>query len=639
VKRVIPGLLFLLVMAMATPGQAQERILDYFSDIVVHRDGSMVVDESIEVRAEGSQIRRGIYRDFPTDYRDRLGNNYRVDFELLEVLRDGRKEPHHTERQSNGIRIYAGSANAMLQPGVYRYTFRYRTTRQLGYFENHDELYWNVTGNGWEFVIEKAGARITLPEGVPISEISAEGYTGAPGEQGQNYRAHVDSNGSAVFETTAPLPMRHGLTVVATWPKNHVDEPDRRQQVTWFLTDNQGYLLAVGGLLLLLTYYLIVWHRVGRDPEMGVIIPLYEPPRGYSPASMRFIARMGYDHQTFGAAIVNMAVKGYLKILEERKGTFTLEKTGETVELAPGESALANALFQSGSRRIRLEQTNHKRLSRALDAHKASLKRDYEKNYFVTNRGFLVPGVLLTLALLAIGLLSVGSEDKLMAGLFMVVWLSFWSMAVIKLLVNASQAWRDARGSGVGSYARAIAATVFAIPFLVGELVGIGILAFVISIPFALTLLVAIGIHMMFYEWLKAPTLAGQRLLRQVEGFKKYLSVAEKDELNFKHPVEKTPALFEAYLPYALALDVGQQWAERFSAVLAAAGQDGASYQPRWYSGRSWSGSNLSGFTSSMSSAMGSAISSASTAPGSSSGSGGGGSSGGGGGGGGGGGW
>ncbi|MCW8944489.1 MAG: DUF2207 domain-containing protein, partial [Sedimenticola sp.] len=162
---------------------------------------------------------------------------------------------------------------------------------------------------------------------------------------------------------------------------------------------------------------------------------------------------------------------------------------------------------------------------------------------------------------------------------------------------------------------------------------------FAISLPFTLVLLLAVGINFLFYEWLKAPTLAGQQLLQQVEGFRLYLGVAEQDELNYKHPVEKTPALFEAFLPYALALGVEQQWAERFSGILAAAGKGGENYQPGWYSGRSWNSHNLTGFTTAMGSAMGSAISSSSTAPGSSSGSGGGGSSGGGGGGGGGGGW
>jgi hypothetical protein len=629
----------LLLLLLSTPGIAQERILDYFSDIQVQRDGSMLVEETIEVRAEGNKIRRGIFRDFPTDYKDRLGNRYRVGFELLEVRRDGRSEPYRSEAQGNGIRIYAGSQNVYLKPGVYRYTLRYRTSRQLGFFAEHDELYWNVTGNGWDFPIERAGARVTLPPEVPAGAIRVEGYTGAQGAKGQQYSARVGEDGKALFETTAPLPVHHGLTLVTSWPKGHVTAPDRQQRISWFLADNRGFLIAGGGLLLLLAYFTAIWYRVGRDPELGVIIPLYTPPKGYSPAAMRFIQKMGYDHQTFGAAVVNMAVSGYLKIKEDKAGKFTLEKTGKSPTLAPGEGAIASALFGGRDHKIKLHQTNHRKIAKALEAHKASLKRDYEKRYFVRNSGFIVPGLLITLALLGVGLWSVGSEEKLMLGGFMMVWLSIWSIAVFKMVVGIYRAWRDALGSGVGSYAKAIGVTLFALPFLAGEVFGIGMLTFAISLPFTLILLLAIAINVAFYEWLKAPTLAGQQLLQKVEGFKQYLGVAEQDELNFKHPVEKTPALFEAYLPYALALGVEQQWAERFTQVLAGAGQDGHAYHPAWYSGRSWNSRNLAGFTSAVGSAMGSAISSSSSAPGSSSGSGGGGSSGGGGGGGGGGGW
>jgi uncharacterized membrane protein len=128
-------------------------------------------------------------------------------------------------------------------------------------------------------------------------------------------------------------------------------------------------------------------------------------------------------------------------------------------------------------------------------------------------------------------------------------------------------------------------------------------------------------------------------MLDKIEGFKQYLSVAERERLNLLNPPERTPALFEKYLPYALALGVEQAWSEQFSDVLAAAGSDGQAYAPLWYSGTGWSDSNISDFSSSLGGSLTGAIASSSTAPSSSSGSGGGGSSGGGGGGGGGGGW
>jgi uncharacterized membrane protein len=138
---------------------------------------------------------------------------------------------------------------------------------------------------------------------------------------------------------------------------------------------------------------------------------------------------------------------------------------------------------------------------------------------------------------------------------------------------------------------------------------------------------------------LKAPTRAGRQLLDQIDGFRQYLEVAEKDEMNFRNPPEKTPQLFEQLLPYALALDVEQQWTERFAGVFAQLRDGAERYQPTWYHGSHWDASRPTGFADALGSSLGSAVAASSTAPGSSSGSGGGGSSGGGGGGGGGGGW
>jgi uncharacterized membrane protein len=185
----------------------------------------------------------------------------------------------------------------------------------------------------------------------------------------------------------------------------------------------------------------------------------------------------------------------------------------------------------------------------------------------------------------------------------------------------------------------ALGITLFALPFFVGEIAGAYLLTTAVSIPAAVTLAAMGFVNALFYHLLKAPTLSGRKIMDQIEGFKLYLSVAEKDRLNLLNPPEKTPALFEKYLPYALALNVENAWSEQFAEVLAQAGTEAQPYSPTWYSGSSWDSSRTSSFSDSLGSSFAGAISSSSTAPGSSSGSGGGGSSGGGGGGGGGSGW
>lgn len=624
----------ILALACSNAALAVERILNYHSDITVQQDGSMLVEEQIKVRAEGHQIKRGIYRDFPTEYRDRLNNRYQVTFELLEVKRDGVSESHHTESLSNGIRIYTGRSDYFLPPGEYSYTILYRTDRQLGFFPEFDELYWSVTGNGWDFPIDRASAKVRLPGSIPPDAIRVEGYTGPQGSKGQDYTAQTDYEGNALFETTTRLKRHEGLTIVTSWPKGYVAEPTDEQRTGWFLRDNSSVVIAVGGIALLLLYYLAAWRKVGRDPEAGVIIPLYKPEHGYSPASMRFIFRMGYDNKSFSAAIVNMAVKGYLEIDESPSGEFTLRKTDKSgIKLAMGEGAIASTMFGDGDAEIVLKQTNHAKIGKALKVHKRSLKADYERNYFISNQGYLAPGILLSIVTMAAVIIQLPDAEQAGLAAFMSIWLSGWSVGVFAMVSGIITNWRGKNRS------QAIFLSLFSVPFIAGEIGGIAVLIANVSITYTLTLFCALAINILFYQWLKAPTLAGRRLLDRIEGFKLYLAVAEQDELNFKHPPEKTPELFEQYLPYAIALDVEQQWAERFTEVLSRALSDDSSYHPGWYHGHSWSHHNLGSFTSSMGSAMSSAISSSSTAPGSSSGSGGGGSSGGGGGGGGGGGW
>ena len=218
--------------------------------------------------------------------------------------------------------------------------------------------------------------------------------------------------------------------------------------------------------------------------------------------------------------------------------------------------------------------------------------------------------------------------------LFMAVWLSGWTVGVTFLLSLVFTLWRSRQWIG------AVFTTLFSIPFVVGEIFGLWAFAQSTSIWVPVLFLIGAAMNGVFYHLLKAPTAAGRKLLDQIDGFRLYLTVAEKDRLNSQNPPQKTPQLFEMFLPYALALNVEQQWAEQFTEVLAQAGADRpGGYAPPWYNGTAWNSLGPTGFVSSLGSSMSSAISSSSAAPGSRSGGGGGGSSGGGGGGGGGGGW
>ena len=630
------GLLALPDPAAAAYG-ASERILDFRSHLVVHADASMTVTETITVNCARQEIKRGIIREFPTTYRDRWGNTITVGFEVREVLRNGKTEPFHLKPAPNGQKIYIGQKDVYLPPGVYTYTITYQTNRQLGYFQDFDELYWNVTGNGWTFPIDWAEAVVTLPEGAKITKYAA--YTGYLGAQGQDFKVSQDVAGNMVFTTTRGLQPREGLTIAVAWPKGFVHQPTGSEKTAYFLKDNLSAFLGLIWLIIVFGYYLVAWNRVGRDPEKGVIIPLFEPPQGFSPAGTRFLMRLGFDNKAFTAAVVDMAVKGYLTI-EENDGDYILRKRNNLeAPLSSGERKLAGSLFSGLGDAVELKNENHTVIGKARDALKSTLDGELNKVYFFRNYHYLIPGVILTL--LALAVMALTASEFFQAG-FSMMWSAIWTVGCYLLVTGAWKKWQIVRGLDFrqwGKILAAIGATIFALVFLVGEVFGLFFLAQVFSLGSALVLLLLIFLNCLFFHLLKAPTLQGRRVMDQVEGFKLYLSVAEKERLEMFHPPEKTPELFEKYLPYALALDVENEWSEQFAEVLAQAQTEGRTYSPAWYHGSSWDSFSPSRFSNTLGSSFAGAIASASTPPGSSSGSGGGGFSGGGGGGGGGSGW
>ena len=281
----------LLLLSLCGHALAEERITDFTSEVRVASNGMLTVRETITVLAEQGRIRHGIFRDFPTTSSDRSGQRVRVGFRVVSVQRDGSDEPYEVGAIDAGKRVKIGRADTFLSRGPHRYSITYTTDRQVRLFDDYDEIYWNATGNEWVFPIDHATAIVDLPPGARIQQSAA--YTGALGSTARAVRTTRISDTRIRFETTAPLRAREGLTVAVGFAKGAVAPPSSASRVFGFIRDNAGNVIAVGGFIATLAYYLIAWVRVGRDPERGVIIPMFSAPAGLSPAGVRVVDRMG----------------------------------------------------------------------------------------------------------------------------------------------------------------------------------------------------------------------------------------------------------------------------------------------------------------------------------------------------------
>ena len=417
IKRLLALLLF-----VASAVSADERILDYRSNIEVHEDGWLTVSETIRVRAEGKEIRRGIYRDFPTTYRDQLGNRVRVEFEPVSMLRNGNKESWHVEGRSNGVRIYAGRSDRMLEPGVHEYQLTFRTNRQLGFFATHDELYFNAIGTGWVFPIDRAEVTVLLPFSLPEGEVEVGSYSGGYGSKGSYASGDVVGDRRVHFVNSKPLAPHEGLTIVVSWPKGLLSEPTLGKKVRWFLADNGAALVLLLGFLIVLTWYYMAWDRVGRDPRKGVIFPRYRPPSGLSPAACRYVLSMSFKREAFTAAIISLAVKGQVQIDEEDKEFTLSRKTGQPLApLSPGEQAVLDTLLPGESSRLEMDNENHESFQKASKALTTELKKEYRDRLFKLNGLYILGPILVSIAAAVIAAFFNGGP---------VVWITYAALVI-----------------------------------------------------------------------------------------------------------------------------------------------------------------------------------------------------------------
>ena len=653
----LSSLLLIVSLLGIAHGFAAEVIHSFDSAVSVAKNGDLTVTERIRVRAEGSEIKRGIYRDFPLTFTDAGGKLHEVSFHLLEVTRDGKAEPHFTERKSGGVlRIYAGDKNTLLRRGDHSYVIRYRTGRQVRWFDGKPELNWNVTGNFWNFPILAATYRLDPVGGARPLRWTA--YTGPRGARGTDWRGAVDSAGVLTVAASRVLAPGEGLTVVAELPAGAVEPPDAATQAWYAVLDNRHWILGGLGFVLVFGYYLAAWSAVGRDPRAGTIIPLFYPPKGISPALANYIDDWGFGRdkwRAFTAAALSLAVRGLLRF-DESGGTLTLKATerapdGGMQTLPPGERTILNWVKLHGGA-AKIDRANGGPVAKVGEDFTSAIENENRNRFFRRNLGYVLIGVAMTAAAIA-GVIAFGGlrdEDILIiAGTgFAGFWLGMFLVPILLALFGATRFASVVRAALTLIVLGVFVSIAFTVvqglfPNGFGDVLPL-LRSLFESYPFPFALVTAFAtLNGLFLYLMRAPTALGRPIMDQLAGFKLYLETAESGRLNLQAP-EITAERFEALLPYAVALDVEEPWSEAFAAALRRAHPGDADpmhyYQPVWHSGSTWSGGDFGRAVSSTVAGVSGALASAVPVSSGSSGfSSGGGGSGGGGGGGGGGGW
>lgn len=631
-KRLLLGLA--LLVALALPAAAAEEIRAFDADIVLGKDGTVDVTERISVNAEGYSISRGIFRDIPTTLTNPNGSLLRSTLDVLSVKRDGRDENFEIENLENHFkRIRIGNADVRLQEGPHTYEIHYRMIRMAREFDDHDELYWNVTGNYWSFPILSASATVTLPQGAVISQLV--GYTGPVGANERAVTVTRKGDNTATFTATRRLDAGEGMSVAVAFQKGILEAPGGITGLGYWISDHRDTILPLVAVLIVLAYNLFAWDTVGRDPPKGTIIPLFHPPAGYSPALVHYIAEMGWKRDgwtAFTASIFDLGVKGLIKIDQTTKKLRVSLTGAEAREaLPPGEAMVFNYLRSKGD--LTVDTATGPELNQKRSEFISTLERENRQVYFKNNTGYVFLGGCLAVLMLGSMVffevldplwLIIAIVAGVAIGLFTSIFSNFWNggnfgrFVIVVWVAIAAFNLFGAGGDVISGFR--VDTAVFAAASIV-----------LLTIVFAILL--------------RAPTVQGRKVMDQIDGFKMYIDTAEKNRLNLIKEPPMSVERFEAVLPFAIALGIEKPWSHYFQSELARnaiAGTTAASYAPGWYSGRDFSSGNFSNTVSSVASGMTAAMVAAQPQSSSSSGfsgGGGGGGSGGGGGGGGGGGW
>ncbi len=388
----------LAALAIALVAFADEQINRYDVVIDVETDGDIIVTETIDIRVEGRNVKRGINRDLVKYFRQD-GAKYAFDYKILSITRDGKREPYERMSEGNAVRLRIGDADVFLPFEDHVYEIRYRVKNQIRYFDEFDELYWNPTGSYWTFPILSASATVNLPNGSRF--VQQSGYTGPQGSTDTNYR-FVQDGDTYIFQTTQSLDTFEGLSVSLSFEKGLIDPPSGSDiRSLWWQRYGSLALLILSGLGLF-GYYGRAFNKVGRDPPKLPIFARYEPPEGYSPAATHHIYHRGFSgDEALISSLMNIAIKKRIKISVSEAGNTTLtrqEASNNAPALSADEDVLLARILGDKSK-LTLGEAYSSKFATGYNAFKRRIGKTYGADYFKWNRGYALFGIPITIAI------------------------------------------------------------------------------------------------------------------------------------------------------------------------------------------------------------------------------------------------
>jgi uncharacterized membrane protein len=354
-----------IVIAIAsfnTPSVLAEEISTFDTSLDIQSDGTVRVNENI-LYDFGTSFRHGIYRTIPYTTKNKEGKKFLMDLGSFNVVDDQSMPYTYTVETSDDVKnIKIGDADKTIS-GKHKYSISYTAAGALTYFSDHDELYWNITGNGWGYPIRKASATVSLPKTIDPSDMQLACYTGAAGST-EIACSHSYAKGIAKITTSRPLDANEGFTIVVGFPKNIVSVLEPREYVSFWDTF-PGKILIFLFIIIGIFWYIylpisipIQWWRHGRDPKptIGTASAWFSPPKtkggsSLTPGETGTLVDERADMQDVTATIIHLAQRGYMKIIESQKGAFSLKKNSHIEkgnQLLPFEQTLYDGLFVSG---------------------------------------------------------------------------------------------------------------------------------------------------------------------------------------------------------------------------------------------------------------------------------------------------